>query len=492
MRKPKDISENELHKIWMKQSFTSMLKTQSGDVVSVLSHGDRNVSASGPDFKNARLRIGNLVYVGDIEIDGDYSNWKSHGHNIDSKYNKVVLHISLTNNSNHHYIYTKDGRKVPTLTLERFLHKSVFDKANTAVHVNVDKQKGFIKCASMADTIEVTAKKEFVAKLGVERFSKKCDRIYQRLKELSYIAELKISEPTIRYSLHPEFVKKQFTSEDFKDKLLWQQLLYELLFEALGYSQNKEIMKKLARSIPLNFINNKINKTNFSAMESLFFNVSGLMPEVKNLPVEETSDYTRELASQWGKISKDFDGERFSETDWHFFRIRPQNFPTVRIVGGIRYINFILSENLIGTIIKKLEEIKNLTVVVNSIRSLLILKSSGYWKTHYIFDLPAKKEIKYFIGFSRADEIIVNIILPFFMVYFDVFSKPELSKKILHIYNIYEQKSDNKITREVSDSLGIGEVQKKTIYSQGLIELYRTYCSKNKCLDCEIGKIAFS
>ncbi len=492
MRKPKDVSENELHNIWMRQSFTSALKTQSGDVVSVLAHGERNTSASGPDFKNARIRIGNLVYVGDVEIDGDYNNWKTHGHNIDSKYNKVILHISLTNKNNHHYIYTKDGRKVPTLTLERFLKRVLFDKANAEIQINNESKNSFIRCNSISDVVETFDKKRFIAKLGVERFSKKCDRIYQRLKELSYISELKISEPTIKYSMHPDFVKKEFSSEDFKNKNLWQQLLYELLFEALGYSQNKEIMKKMAQTINIDFIINNFNKDNFNEIESLFFNVSGMMPEVKKLPKEEVSEYTKKLATEWETISKKYDGKRFSETDWHFFRIRPQNFPTIRLVGGIQYLDFILNKNLISVIIKKIEEIRKISILVNSIRSLLIIKSHGFWKTHYIFDLPSKNEIKYFIGFSRADEIIVNIILPFFMVYFDVFGKKELSKKILQIYNRYEQRDDNKITREVSKGLGIVNLQKNTIYAQGMIELYRNYCSKNKCLECEIGKVVFN
>lgn len=492
MIKPQDISENELQNIWKKQSFTSTLQTQSGDLVSVLSIGEHNTSASGPDFKSARLRIGNLVYVGDIEIDSDYNNWKTHGHNIDSKYNKVILHISLTNTNNQHYIYTKDGRKVPTLTLGKFVKKELFTKVNSVIQERNENDNGFIRCNSISDSMELDKKKEFIAKLGIERFSKKCDRIYQRLKELAYITELKLKEPTIKYSLHPEFEKKEFTSQDFKDKKLWQQLLYELLFESLGYTQNKEIMLKLARSVNIDFINTYIKKNNFIELESLFFNVSGLIPEVKNLPKEEVSEYTLQLANEWDVIGKHYDGQRFSETDWHFFRIRPQNFPTVRIMGGIQYLDIILHRNLIGVIIRKIDEIKNISILINSIRSLLIIRSKGYWKSHYLFDQPAKNEIKYFIGFSRADEIMVNIILPFFMVYFDAFGKKEQSKKILQIYNLYEQKDDNKITRDVSNSLGVAPLINNTIYAQGMIELYRNFCSKNNCLECEIGKIVFN
>ena len=492
MRKPQDISENELQAIWKKQSFTSSLKTQSGDIISVLNVGELNSDSSGPDFKNARVRIGYLVYVGDIEIDSEYSNWKSHGHNIDSKYNKVVLHVSLINKNNHHYIYTKDGRKVPNITLSKFVKKEFYEKVNTEVLKKRENNSRMLKCSSVSDSIEMSKKREYIAKLGIERFSKKCNRTYERLKELAYLRELNIKEPTIKYSLRPEFNKKEFSHEDFKEKTLWQQLLYEQLFEALGYTQNKQIMLKLSKAVNIDLVQNHFTNKESGSIDSIFFNVAGLIPQVKSLPKDEVSEYTLKLANEWERIGSAYDGERFDETDWHFFRIRPQNFPTIRIAGGIKYLDMIVNRNLIGTIITKIEEIRKIPILINSIRSLLIIRSSGYWRKHYIFDQQSKIEIKYFVGVSRADEIFVNVLLPFFMVYFDAFGKTELSKKILKIYNEYEQKGDNKITRQVADGLKVTPLLKNTIYVQGMIELYRSYCSKNKCLECEIGKVVFS
>lgn len=493
MRKPQDISENELQAIWKKQSFTSSLITQSGDNISVLNVGELNSDSSGPDFKNARIRIGYLVFVGDIEIDSEYGNWKSHGHNIDAKYNKVILHLSLINKNNHHYIYTKDGRKVPNITLSKFVKKEFYERVNAEVQSKKDANSRMLKCSTVSNKIELKNKKEFISKLGIERFSKKCNRIYERLKELAYLHELNIKEPTIKYSLRPEFQKKKFSGEDFKEKTLWQQLLYELLFEALGYTQNKQIMLKLSRALNINYVQkNFTGSKDYGVIESIFFNVSGLIPQVKNLPNEEVSEYTLKLANDWERIGNSYDGQKFEETDWHFFRIRPQNFPTIRIAGGIKYLDMIINHNLIGNIITKIEEIRKIPVLINSIRSLLIIRSSGYWRKHYIFDQESKTDIKYFIGVSRADEIFVNVLLPFFMVYFDAFGKTYLSKKILRIFNEYEQKGDNKITRQVAEGLQVTSLLKNTIYVQGMIELYRNYCSKLKCLECEIGAKVFN
>ena len=121
------LDEKQIAEIWKSQSFQQSLQTVQGDEIHVLDIGLENAETGGPDFKNARVRIGNLVYVGDIEIDQDYSNWKSHAHNIDEKYNKVILHAALSNKFNHHYVYTKNGRKVPTICLSRFLSKESYN-----------------------------------------------------------------------------------------------------------------------------------------------------------------------------------------------------------------------------------------------------------------------------------------------------------------------------------------------------------------------------
>ena len=207
---------------------------------------------------------------------------------------------------------------------------------------------------------------------------------------------------------------------------------------------------------------------------------------------DRVSDYTKQLAGQWENISKIYDGKTYEETQWHFFKMRPQNFPTVRIAGGVHIIYTLLYGGLLQNLVKKIDEIRNLGVLINSLRSLFVIRSSGFWQKHYVFDQPANGEIKYFVGASRADEMIINVVLPFMSVYFDIFGNEELSKKVLKLYNIYTQDSDNKIVRDVAEGLELNEYLKRTIYSQGMIELFRSKCSKNKCLECEIGKVVFN
>lgn len=485
------VSEKRLYDIWKDQELLKELKTVSGEDVSVLNVGEMDLSISGPDFKNARIRIGNFTYVGDIEIDGDYKDWKHHGHNIDNKYNKVVLHASLLNKFNQPYVYTKDGRKIPTVCLAEHLPEEVI--TNLSKKMVLPENGDSLKCAFANSEVDIQIKKDVLLELGIERFKRKCKRVYNRLKELEYLRQLNIKEPVITYDLTPEFEKKEFSHEDFKHRIIWEQVFLELIFEALGYSKNKGIMLNVAHSANMEFFHSIEEKENFiSIAEAALFHIGGLVSDNGTDTGKDVSDYVDNLNKNWDKIKGKYDGETYDETQWHFFKLRPQNFPTIRLSAGARFINEMVNKDLIGVIIKKITEIRNVTVLVNSIRSLFVMRSKGFWSKHYVLDKPAQNDIKYFVGAARADEIVINVVLPFFAVYFELFGQKETSKKVFKLYNIYIQKSDNKIVRDVAENLNMNDYLKKTIYAQGMIELFRNFCSKNKCLECAIGKEVFA
>ena len=486
------IQEKTLHNIWGKQDFSEELLTPSGDYIVVLNPGDYNKDSAGPDFKNARIKIGNLTFVGDIEIDLDYSDWKNHGHNINKHYNKIILHLCYTNKQKQHYVYTVEGRKVNSVTIK---NKISLDDLEFDIKLGGKKKKSDgnnLKCTTEINKLDADFKSRFLLELGVKRFQYKCDRIYRRLKELKFLSLMKANEPIIRYELTQEFNNKNFDQDDFKEKELWQQLLYELIFEALGYSKNKYMMIKLAQSANIIFLKQFSGEKDFnSLLESVLYNISGLIPEV-DIEVENNSEYLRNIIELWKGISIKYDGEKFDETQWHFLGQRPQNFPTIRISGGARILESIINKNLVGVLIKKFSELTSTKVLINSMRSLIIVKASSYWKEHYVFEKPSKIKLNYIIGLNRADEIFINVFLPFLAVYFDVFGNEILSRKVLKVYNEYEQKSDNVIIRKVADNLNLNGFNSKSIYSQGMIELYKNYCTKNRCLECEIGKKVFS
>ena len=485
--------EAELYNVWQNKSFENPLQSGTGQKIEIIDPGELNKDSSGPDFKNARVKIDDITYVGDVEIERDYNDWKHHGHNIDKKYNKVILHVCFLNKYRQNYVYNKEGRKIISICLSDYIDEEEVKEINRKIEASKEELSHRLRCIELADKIPFGFKKRFLAELGIKRFEKKTNRIFERLKELKFLSELKIKEPKIGYELTEEFNSRNFSAEEFQDPALWEQLFYEFIFEALGYSKNKNIMLKLARSANLNFIKRLSDKENFIELaEAALYGIGGLLPNVNGNEKEKYSEYTLKLNEDWENIKKIYDGEVYSETDWHFFKLRPQNFPTIRIAGGVRFLKELLFNDLISRIVKKIIEIRSLSVLMNSLKSLFIIKSGGYWKRHYTFDNSSSKEIKYFVGLSRADEMVVNVVLPFLALYFKIFGKENAGKKVMKIYQIYSQNSDNRITREVAENLDVELLLKKSIYSQGMIELFRSYCSKNKCLECKLGEQIFN
>ena len=172
--------------------------------------------------------------------------------------------------------------------------------------------------------------------------------------------------------------------------------------------------------------------------------------------------------------------------------MRPHNFTTIRIACGARLLHKILFDEFISKFINWVDVETKFNKLLIDIRSAFIIKSDGYWQTHYIFDKEAPSKINLFVGASRGDEIVVNVLLPFLQVYFEVFENQSKINKVLNAYYLFTQKGRNKIVNDVASALNLTNQISRSIFAQGMIELYRNHCSKNKCKQCKIGKEIFS
>ncbi len=487
------VHERFLYEIWKNRNFKKNLITKNGDQIEVIDTGTENKELSGPDFRNARIKIGNITYLGDVEIDSFQTDWKLHGHYFNKKYNKVILHVFFDDDGDREFVLTQDGRKVQSISLESFLNKDISSTLQKAILSERKNRNYIIPCSESSGNIDEKIKLDFIYELGINRFKKKCQNLISRLKELAYLKELNLKEPIVRYELDENFYSRKFTNKDFTNIAIWQQLFYEMFFEALGYSKNKDIMRSLAEAVNISFLEPLKDKDNLvNIIEAVLFNISGLMPDIYKLPDEETTEYTKHLTQYWSDLKSKYDGRTFKLEQWHFFKLRPQNFPTIRIAGGSRILYRILNQDLIGKLIKKTETTYDYKKLVAIFRNLIIVKGEGFWKKHFVFDQQAKKDIKYFIGLSRADEIIINIVLPFLAVYFEIFGNETQKQKIIKLYSNYYQVSENHLVEEVSSALKINDAWKRSILYQGILDLYRSYCSRNKCLNCKIGDKIFS
>lgn len=491
MRNSPNISEDILYKIWEEKRLDNQLITAEGHSVEIIDPGVRNNNEAGPDYHHARIRIGNITFSGDIEIDMFHSDWKAHGHHLNQRYNKVILHAVFFNDSSYPFVVTSSGRKVPTLELQKFLSSTI--KENLPTDLSKIKNENEIKmpCRELNSQIGKKDKLQFIKNLGLLRFKKKCEKNLERLKELILLDKLQIKEPVVYHDFHKQIDSYEFHQDDFKNLSYWNQLLFEQMFEALGFSKNKDIMSKVSRTIGIQFFQ-KINGITPEKIEAVLLSIGGLLPEVNEIADEETSEYIRNCVDFWSKEKNRYDAKYFNKTDWHFFKLRPQNFPTVRLAAGARIVEKIINRNYFNHILDIFKTDNKSQKIIAQLRNQLVIKAEGYWSNHFNFNKPSKTNLNYFVGIGRADEIIVNIILPIYSVYFELFNEKSFSLKVLGLYIDYYQKEGNHLVDQVNDALGFTNEKYKSIYYQGMIDLYRNYCVKQKCLQCEIGEKVFN
>lgn len=488
------IPETILAAVWKEQKFNRDLVTETGEKIEVMYVGDENNETGGPDFINARIKIGNLTYLGDIEVDNTQGDWRHHGHNLNKRFNKVILHVIVNNESNTKVVYSQDSRRINTFCMAHFIDEQLYEKLRKSIIIESDNRTNKVHCYKVASYASEKAKIEILTELGLARFKRKCERMISRLRELIYVDNNHVSEPLASYSFPEEVYQMQLTHEELNKRQVWMQLFYEEVFEALGFSQNKQIMQNLAHQVDIDFIKKiPASKEDFiPVIEAIYFKVSGLIPDDTGKLHENVIHYLRSIQESWEKFGQLYTGKIYHETDWHFAKQRPQNFPTLRIAAGARFMKILLHENMIETMIKKFVEIHTITVVKSSIRSMFVLKADGFWQKHFTFETKSYEDNKYFIGSSRADEIFINVVLPFLYTYFHLFGKPKLSQRAISIYTEITADTDNHLVREVAEALKLEHSWNKAVLSQGMIELFRSYCSKEKCEECLIGQKVFA
>ncbi len=491
MKTKNKFPEELIYKIWEEKRFDLPLTSAEGLPIDILDSGVRNNEVAGPDYQHARVRIGNITFTGDVEIDTTHSDWKAHGHNINERYNKVILHVVLTNDSSYPFVVTQNGRKVPTLPIENYLSSSIKENINKDLIEISQNTQLKMPCAELNDQLPMKDKLQLVKNLGLIRFRKKCEKDIERLKELILLKPLQIKEPKVYHDFYKEISNRTFSQSDFEQKQIWETLLYEQIFEALGYSKNKDSMLKLSRCAEIDSFY-KIENPDSETIESILFHISGLFPAVTDIADERTSEYIRNSIDIWNKVNINFDSGVMHKNEWNFFKLRPQNFPTLRIAAGARVLKKIVNADLFKNLIKIFEQYTDTTKIINKLRNTIIIKSDGYWANYYTFNKRSKNKLNYFIGVGRADEIVVNIVLTLFSVYFEMMNKEEISKRVLNIYLNYYQKESNHLVDQVNENLGFKNEKFRSVYYQGMIELFRNYCIKNRCLECEIGKKVFT
>ncbi len=416
------MKEEFLHYIWKNGFFKhDALTTTRQERVKVISKGIYNPDA-GPDFLDAKIMIDDILWVGNIEIHKNASDWYAHGHEKDPAYDNVILHIVFEDNMP---VYNSNNVPIPTLELSKFVSKKLLREYNKLI-----KSKSILRCQNELKYVDKYTIIHYKYKLFFERLEHKFDIVKNLLQ---------------------------------RTRNNWDQVLYETLLKYFGGIVNKDAFELLAKFLPYDvFI--KYKNDPFQ-LEALLFGVSGFLKETKNDP------YYRSLQNEFDFLREKHQLEILPDKMIKFHRLRPLNFPTIRLAQFARLFhqNDFLFEKLVK--INRPEEAYR----------FFQISTGSYWENHYNFDKITKPRKKT-VGQSFIDVILINVIVPLkfaYQKYKGIYDEEEI---IQLIESIKPEKN-----RIITTFAKVNLVARNALDTQAIIQLNEHYCQKNRCLQCDIA-----
>lgn len=411
--------EQQLQQYWLHNAiFLEGLTTISGEPLRVIHPGFLNLH-QGPDFTNARIKIGDVVWVGKIEVHIRASDWLKHFHHVDSNYQSIILHVVWTNDLPEFDIS-------PVVELSRFLDKELlFNK-------NDNHQVSALNC-SRERFIEIDVSNyEELWGLGLKRLSGRKDKVLQYLSE---------------------------NKNDFS-AALWY-----LVFRAFGRATNADFFEALFNSIPIHYL--RLYGFDSMKIEALLFGQAGLLHD------KFEDDYPRQLNQEY-LLLKSRHNLKSVLGSIKFLRMRPRNFPTIRIAQLSAFYQKHMALVKVLLAIDEIEEVLQLFDVVHH----------RYWKNHYLFDRLSVDQFKE-IGYGLRQQIILNAFIPFLMAYGEYHRQDNQVQKAIS-WMTKLKPEQNSIISEFSK---IGFCSSSVIETQSLLELYASSCIYSRCSECIRGKL---
>ncbi len=411
------MTERLLQYIWQLQYYNaSDLMTIDGEGVLVFAAGMHNTN-QGPDFLNARIRIGDFTWSGSVELHLRTSDWKRHEHELDPLYNNVILHVVWDHDS-----FVND---LPVLELKGRISRILLQQYEFLLNAT-----GFIPCGQKIRQIGEMAWQSWKDRLVAERMLRKADQADVFLKQNNY---------------H------------------WAETFWWLLARSFGSQVNGDFFESVARSIPLALLAR--HKNQLHQLEALLLGQAGLL----NSDWEE--DYPLLLQKEY-----DFLRHKYDLVPVHgqalFLRMRPVNFPTVRLAQLAMLIH---QTTHLFSKVKEAQELKE-------IFQWLDVTANDYWHYHYRpGEISAFKPKK--IGAGMIESIIINTIIPILFTYAHFHGEEALKAKMLRWLMHLPSESNT-----VMDGFRMLEVEMITAFdSQAMLELKNQYCNHRRCLDCAVG-----
>ncbi len=416
------MTEEFLQYIWKYSLYSNeKMFTVEGEQIEVINPGEWNKD-SGPDFFNATINIGTTLWAGNVEVHLKSSDWYIHGHHNDKAYNNVILHVVLENDAD----IKQDTREVIPVFIPHIREETI-EKYNNLIN-----KKSWPSCSESTKLINRIYLLSELDSLAVERIIYKTGQINKLL-------------------------------EDNKNN--WEEAFYRHLARSFGFLANALPFEMTVRSLPFNIVAK--HRNNLFQMEALFFGQSGLLNEQLL-----GDDYFLNLREEYSFLRSKYGLRGIEGHIWKFMRMRPINFPTIRLAQFASLLT--KSESLLSEILKTKE--------LSDIIQLFDVKASDYWDTHYHFNNTSRKAVKH-LGESAIHILLINTVVPFIFIYGEKNGKNNLKQRAIDILSNLPPESNNIITGWSEAGIDAQHASD----SQALIHLKKNYCDKKKCLYCQIG-----
>jgi len=418
------MSESFLHYIWQFQYFDKRdLVTTSGEKIEVLKIGNINTHA-GPDFFNAKIRMGNLDWAGAVEIHTKSSAWEEHHHEVDTAYDNVVLHVVWKDDKP---VFRSDKTLMPTLELNGRVDEGIIKEYKKLVNSHAQ-----IPCEKSLHKVDELTKISMLDKALMQRLEAKALQV----------------EELLANSNHD-----------------WDLVTYQLFARNFGFKVNNEPFEQLARALPYKTILKHSDK--LVQIEAILFGQAGFLDD------EAGDDYYKMLQREYYILSRKYnlDASKLRKSQWRFLRLRPANFPTTRIA---QFGALLQQKSLFSKILEREK--------VESISQLFTVSPSPYWQHHYRFNKRSEHGVPG-LGRSGIENLMINSVVPLLAAYGRTMDDHYyLERATSLLLQIPSEK--NGIIRAWNN---VGFYSKTAFDSQGLIELHNSFCLSKNCLNCNIG-----
>lgn len=417
------MNERFLHYLWQhKYFYKSSLTTTNGETITIISPGLYNTDG-GPDFLNAKIKIGDIEWAGNVEIHINASDWYNHKHQENMAYNNIVLHV----------VYSADvevsrvsGEVIPTFELKGHFDESVYHKFDSLMEAN-----RWIACEKQISDVPRITFELWLERLLIERIEEKSIQIDTRLQQNSFN---------------------------------WEQTFYESVASSFGLKVNAVPFELLAKSLPLSILQKHTNS--LFQIEALLFGQAGMLNE------DFSDDYPIKLQKEYLFLQTKYGLTPLEKSVWNFLRLRPSSFPTHRIaqLAQLLHSNNALFSNAV------------VALEVSKIMDIFQVSASSYWQTHYLFDKEANVK-SYKLGSTLSQLILINSIAPFLFLYGRYYSQESMIKKAMDLHDLLAGE-DNAVIRSFKQ-LHINTAT--AFRTQALLQLKKHYCDEKRCLECAIG-----